>query len=128
MEANSLRILPAKVHSFKTNIRGLMQSFALKHHPDAVVAVETLLDGTCVTTCDRIPSYSHWIKQDRNYGLGGGVAVCHRDGLQVDSPLVDVPDNIEVFLCIIKEDSRIMLLCATVRGRRSTRVLDRQLL
>lgn len=81
-----------------------------------MVTVETFLDDTCATTCDKIPGYSHWTRRDRHTGQGGGIAVCHRNGLQMDALTTDTPLEMEMmFLRIILEDRSALLLCAMYR-------------
>lgn len=74
-----LRILLANVSGFRTNVCELTHVILR----NIVLAVETLLNGTCFTTCDRIPGYTHWVRKDRTAGQGGGIALCHREGLQL---------------------------------------------
>ena len=116
MDTSSLRVLSCNLRGFRTNVGELTHTFVLKHHVDVVVTVETFLDDSCVTTCDRIPGYSHWARRDRHGGRGGGIAVCHRDGLQIETLPIDVPDVLEIlFLRIILADRSAVLLCAAYR-------------
>ena len=85
MDANSLRVLSANLLGFRTNVGEHTYSFVLKHSVEMVVTVETFLDYSCVTIYDGIPGYSHWVRHDCLCGQGGGIAKCHRDGLQVDT-------------------------------------------
>ena len=104
------------MRGFRTNVGELTHTFVLKHQIDIVVAVETFLDDTCATTSDRIPGYSHWLRRDRHTGQGGGIAVCHRNSLQVEEITVDTSPAIEMmFFRIILEDRSAMLLCAMYR-------------
>ena len=113
---NSIRILSANLRGFRTNIGELTHSFVRKHQLDIVVTVETFLDRNCVTTCDRIPGYSHWIRRDRHEGQGGGIAVCHKDSLQMQLLQIQMPDMLEMmFFRIILADRGAALLCVTYR-------------
>ena len=79
-----------------------------------VVTVETFLDDSCVTTCDIIPGYSDWVRSDRYSGQRGGIAMCHRDGLQINTLQINVSEIIEIlFFCIFLRDRSALLLCAT---------------
>ena len=113
--AANLTILTANVRGFRTNV-GELTHTALKQHVDIVVAVETFLDDSCVTTCDKITGYSHWTRRDRHGGQGGGLAVCHREGLQIDALAVNTPDPLEMlFLRVILQDRGALLLCVMYR-------------
>ena len=59
MDVSSLRVLSAHVRGFRTNVGELTHTFVLKHRVDVVMTVETFLDDSCVTTCERIPGYSN---------------------------------------------------------------------
>ena len=51
-----------------------------------------------------------------NKDTGGGIAVCHRNGLQADVLPVDIPEAMELlFLRVILEDRSALLLCAVYR-------------
>lgn len=111
----TLTILTANVRGFRTNV-GELTHTALTQHADIVVAVETFLDDSCVTTCDKITGYSHWTRRDRHGGQGGGLAVCHREGLQIDFLTVNTPDVLEImFLRALLEDRGALLLCVMYR-------------
>ena len=71
-------------------------SFVLKHSVDVVVTVETFLDDSSVTTCDITLGYFHWVRRSRHGGQEGGIAVYHRNGLQVDTLHISVPDIIDI--------------------------------
>lgn len=115
MDAGTLRVMSTNVRGFKTNADELTH-FALEHHIDIVLAVETFLDSSCVTTCDKIPGYPHWAKHDRQRRQGGGVAACYRDGLRVDALEFEVPEEMKMFfLRIIVEGRGAILLCTMYR-------------
>ena len=115
MAQNSLRILSANVRGFRTNV-GELTHAALGNKADIVVAVETFLNNDCVTTCDRIQGYCHWVRQDRIAGMGGGVALCHREGLQMQLLSVPSPEEMEVmFFRLLLADSTAVLLCILYR-------------
>ena len=115
MAHTSLRILSANIRGFRTNV-GELTHAVLTNHADIVVAVETFLNDSCATTCDRIPGYSHWERQDRASGQGGGVAVCHRDGLQLQQLTIPAPEGMEVmFYRLLLQDETAVLLCALYR-------------
>ncbi|MPC38783.1 hypothetical protein E2C01_032299 [Portunus trituberculatus] len=83
---------------------------------DVVVAVETFLDKSCITVCEKIPGYSPWVRRDRQRRQEGGIAVCHRDEMQVDILPVDILAVMEiVFLRVILADESGLLLCAAYR-------------
>ena len=80
MKPNNLKILSANICSFKINV-GELTHAVLRNKADIVVAVETFLNDTCVTSCDRIPGYSHWARRDHTSGQEGGVNVWYQEGL-----------------------------------------------
>ena len=115
MAPRSLKILSSNVRGFRTNV-GELTHAAVKNKADIVVAVETFLNDTCVTTCDRIPGYSHWVRRDRPAGQGGGVALCHREGLQLQLLPVTTPEEMEVlFFRLLLADKTAVLLCPLYR-------------
>ena len=115
MAPSSLRILSANIRGFRTNV-GELTHTVLRNRVDIVVAVETFLDDTCVTTCDRIPGYSHWVRRDRANGPGGGVAVCHREGLQLQQLPVAAPEEMEaLFFRLLLSDNTSVLVCPLYR-------------
>lgn len=116
MASRSLRVLSANLRGFRTNV-GEFTHAALRNRADIVVAVETFLNDDCVTTCDKIPGYCHWMRRDRAGGRGGGgVAVCHREGLQIQLLTVPVPEEMEVmFFRLLLDDGTAVLLCALYR-------------
>ena len=115
MAPNGLRILSANIRGFRTNV-GELTHAALRHGADVVVAVETFLNDDCVTTCDRIPGYCHWVRRDRANGQGGGIGLCHREGLQIQQLPVLVPEELEVmFFRLLLADRSAVLLCALYR-------------
>ena len=75
MDTANVTILSANVRRFRTNVGELTHSFLLKQRADIVFVVETFLNDSCVTTCDRIHGYSHWTRRDRRDGRDGGIAV-----------------------------------------------------
>ncbi len=112
---STLTVLSANIRGFRTNV-GELTHTALTQRADVVVAVETFLDNNCVTTCDKITGYSHWLRRDRHSGQGGGLAVCHREGLHIDVLEVNTPDAMEMmFFRIILVDRGALLLCAMYR-------------
>ena len=115
MAPSSLKILSANIRGFRTNV-GELTHAVLRNSADIVVAIETFLNDNCVTSCDRIPGYSHWYRQDRATGQGGGVAVCHREGLQLQHLSVPAPEEMEVmFFRLLLTDGTAVLLCALYR-------------
>ncbi|XP_045137182.1 uncharacterized protein LOC123519742 [Portunus trituberculatus] len=115
MTPSSLRILSSNVRGFRTNV-GELTHAALKNKADIVVAVETFLNDSCVTTCDRIPGYTHWVRRDRTAGQGGGIALCHREGLQLQLLPVTVPEEMEMlFFRLLLADRTAVLLCPLYR-------------
>ena len=91
----------------------------LRNKADIVVAVETFLRDECVTSCDRIPGYCHWVRRDRTTGQGGGVAVCHREGLQLQLLSVQAPEELEaMFFRLLLADKSAVLLCTIYRPPR----------
>ena len=115
MAQRSLRILSANLRGFRTNV-GELTHAALRNKADIVVAVETFLNDDCVTSCDRIPGYCHWMRRDRASGPGGGVALCHREGLQIQLLTVPAPEEMEVmFLRLLLDDGTAVLLCVLYR-------------
>ena len=115
MAPSGLKILSANIRGFKTNV-GELTHAVLRNGADIVVAVETFLSDTCVTTCDRIPGYSHWERRDRKNGQGGGVAVCYRECLQIQQLPVLTPQEMEaMFFRLLLADNSAVLLCALYR-------------
>ncbi|XP_045112274.1 uncharacterized protein LOC123505177 [Portunus trituberculatus] len=115
MTPSSLRILSSNVRGFRTNV-GELTHAALKNKADIVVAVETFLNDSSVTTCDRIPGYTHWVRRDRTAGQGGGIALCHREGLQLQLLPVTVPEEMEMlFFRLLLADRTAVLLCPLYR-------------
>ena len=115
MALSSLRILSANIRGFRTNI-GELTHAAINNKADIVVAVETFLNDTCVTTCDRIPGYTHWVRRDRLTGQGGGIALCHRESLQLQLLPVTAPEEMEVlFFRLLLADRTSVLLCPLYR-------------
>ncbi|MPC29805.1 hypothetical protein E2C01_023054 [Portunus trituberculatus] len=52
----------------------------------------TFPKDTSVATTDRIFCYFHWIKSDRSVvRQGGSIALCHREGLQLQLLPVKAP-------------------------------------
>ena len=118
MSSTGLKILSANVRGFRTNI-GELTHTALTLKTDIVVASETFLNDECVTTCDKIPGYCHWVRRDRSTGQGGGVAVCHREGLQLQLLSVQAPAELEaLFFRLLLADKGAILLCAIYRPPR----------
>ena len=117
MAPNTLKILSANVRGFRTNV-GELTHTVLGNKADIVVVVETFLTDKCVTACDRISGYSHWSRRDRANRQGGGVAVCHREGLQIQLIPVPVPEEMEaMFFRLLLADKSAVLLCALYRPR-----------
>ena len=115
MAPRSMRILSANIRGFRTNV-GELTNAVLRNRADIVVAVETFLNDTCVTTCDRIPGFSHWARRDRANRQGGGVAVCHREGLQLQQLSVAAPEELEImFFRLLLHDKTAVLFCPLYR-------------
>ena len=115
MAPSSLKILSANVRGFRTNV-GELTHATLKNKADVVVAVETFLNDTCVTSCDRIPGYTHWARRDRASRQGGGIAVCHRESLQLQQLTPQAPEEMEaMFFRLLLDDNTAVLLVALYR-------------
>ena len=106
MDTSSLRVISANLRGFRTNVGELTHSFVLKNSVDVVVTVDTFLDESCVTICDKISGYSYWVRRDHHAGQEGGIVVFHRDSFQVETLQINVLDIIEIlFSRIILENS-----------------------
>ena len=94
MAPNSLKILSANIRAFRTNV-GELTHAVLRNKADIVVAVETFFNDICVTSCDRIPNYSHWVRRDRTGGQGAGVTVWYQEGLQLQQLFIPASEEME---------------------------------
>ena len=111
-----LSTLSANVRGLQTNVGELTHNFILKNNIDFVVTVETFLDASVEPTFGKIPGYCHWIRRDRLGMQGGGIAVCHKENMQVQTLSVQVPRMLEMmFFRIILKDDEALLLCALYR-------------
>ena len=91
-----LSILSANVCGLQTNVGELTHNFILKESVDFVVTFETFLTDDVEPTFGKIPGYSHWIRRDRQDMQGGGIAVCHRENMQVQTLPIQVPRIMEM--------------------------------
>ena len=115
MALNSLKILSANIRGFRTNV-GELTHAVLRNKADIVVAVETFLNDICVTSCDRIPGYSHWVRRDRTSVQGGDVTVWYQEDLQLQQLSVTAPEEMDaMFFRLLLTDKTAVLLCALYR-------------
>ena len=115
-----LTILSANIRGFRTNVGDLSHNFINKHKADIVVTVETFLDDKVSPTFARIPGYSHWYRRDRQSRkkgkTKGGVAVCHKENMEIQALTVQVPTWMEImFFRIMLSNGKALLLCAMYR-------------
>ena len=97
----------------------LSHNFINKYKADIIVTVETFLDDTVQPTYGRIPGYSDWYRRDRQGMEKGGVAVCHKEYMQVQELSVQLPNWMEImFFRILLSDGKALLLCAMYRPQR----------
>ena len=113
MAPNSLKILSANIRGFRSNI-GELTPAVLRNKVDIMVAIETFLNDSCVTSCHRIPGYSHWARRDRTSGQGGDVSMYYREGLQLQQLFVLAPEKMEaMFFCLLLTDkTAVATLCS----------------
>ncbi|MPC26566.1 hypothetical protein E2C01_019708 [Portunus trituberculatus] len=71
---------PRFLSGFRTNV-GELTHAAFRNKADIVVTIETFVNNTYVTTCERISDCTHWVKRDRKARQRGSLALCHREGL-----------------------------------------------
>ena len=111
-----LDILSANIRGFLTNVGELTHSFVIKHNIDFIVAMETFLDETVVPAFAKIPGYSQWIRRDRQGMRGGGIAVCYKENMLVQSLPIQIPSWMEMlFFRIILANGEAILLVAMYR-------------
>lgn len=111
-----LAILSANVRGFQTNVGELTHNFIIKHNIDFVVVVETFLDESVESTFAKIPGYSHWVRRDRLGMQGGGIAVCYKENIQVQTLNVQIPRWMEImFFRILLADNSALLFCVCYR-------------
>lgn len=116
MRNSHLKILSANVRGFRTNIGELTHNMILKTGADIVATTETFLNEHVENTFGKIKGYAHWIRRDRRGREGGGVAICYKNSLQVQTLEVDIPDMMEaIFLRIVLQHDNALLLCVLYR-------------
>ena len=113
---HKLDILSANVRGFLTNVGDLTHSFVIKNNIDFVVTCETFLDENVEPTFGKIPGYCHWERRDRQGMQGGGIAVCYKEHLQVQTLTVNTPSWMEMmFFRVRLANSDSVLICAVYR-------------
>ena len=110
-----LKILSANVRGLRTNI-GELTHLTLKNNADIIITCETFLNSEVEETFGKIRGYTHWIRRDRQGREGGGIAVCHKNNLQIQVLEVNCPTWLEViFLKVVLSTNNALLLCAHYR-------------
>lgn len=110
-----LDILSANIRGFLTNVGELTHSFVIKHNIDFIVTVETFLDETVVPAFAKIPGYSQWIRRDRQGMRGGGIAVCYKENMLVQTLPLHIPSWMEMFFRVTLANDEAILLVAMYR-------------
>ena len=105
-----INIVSANVRGFKTNVGELTYQFVLKEKADIVFVEETFLDNTVPSNFGKIPGYTAWIRRDR-VTLGGGVALCYREGLQVQLLDFPIPQELEIIIFKLIDRNGTGTLC-----------------
>ncbi|XP_063845411.1 uncharacterized protein LOC135091588 [Scylla paramamosain] len=116
---HQFKVISANVRGLRTNIGDLTHNCVLRHGADAVVVMETWLNGDVEPSFGKIGGYTHWARRDRQDRAGGGVAVCFREGVQAQQLDVDTPPQLEVmFFRVVLSNHSALLLCAMYRPPR----------
>ncbi|MPC78093.1 hypothetical protein E2C01_072570 [Portunus trituberculatus] len=111
-----LTVVSANVRGLRTNIADLSHNFVLRYKADFVAVTETWLCSAVEPTYSRIPSYTDWVRNDRDGRTGGGVAACFRNGLQTQELSINLPHLMEaLFFRIVLRDNSGLLLCVLYR-------------
>lgn len=78
--------------------------------------METFLDETVEPAFAKIPGYSNWIRRDRQGMRGGGIAVCYKENMLVQTLPVQIPSCMEMlFFRITLDNDEALLLIAMYR-------------
>ena len=111
-----LKILSANVRGLRTNLGELTHNMILKTSADIVVTTETFLNVNVEPTFGKIKGYTHWLRRDRKGREGGGIAVCHKSSLQLQTLEVNTPEWMEaMFFRVVLNPNSALLLCAHYR-------------
>ncbi|XP_045113326.1 uncharacterized protein LOC123505739 [Portunus trituberculatus] len=106
----------------RTNVGDLSHNFVLRQSADVVAVTETWLSDKVEPTFGRISGYSPWVRKDREFRAGGGVAACFKDGLQTQELEIAVPRQTEaLFFRMVLADKSGLLFCVMYRPPRQGR-------
>ena len=111
-----LSIISANLRGFQTNIGDLTHSFILPKKADIVATVETFLNDSIPFNFGRIDGYTNWYRKDRKQDTHGGVAVCFRSNIHVQSIDIEMPEHLELmFFKLWMKSGEKVLLCVCYR-------------
>ncbi len=107
---DSLNILSANVRGLRTNLGDLTHT-ALRSKASIIICCETFLDENVPPTYGKIQGYTHWYRKDRQ-NAGGGVAVCHKEGLHIQPLHTDIPEHFEImcFKLFINSNEKMLII------------------
>nr|XP_027209302.1 uncharacterized protein LOC113802849 [Penaeus vannamei] len=114
LDVNHLRILSANLRGFQTNVGELTHNFVMPNSIDIVATVETSLNDSLPSNFGQIFGFSQWYRRDRIGITFGGIAVCFRKGLGIETLCISHPSHLELMffrMWITQETSVLLCIC-----------------